>query len=98
MLQMAAPFCTIGHGTRSLPDFVALLTSVAVTLVVDVRTVPRSHQSTIQPGHPAPVARTIPDRLRASRVAGRLARPCARGADRDERVLGERQFSQLCRL
>jgi len=41
-LQMAAPFYTIGHGTRSLPDFVALLTSVAVTLVVDVRTVPRS--------------------------------------------------------
>jgi len=39
---MAAPFYTIGHGTRSLPDFVALLTSVAVTLVVDVRTVPRS--------------------------------------------------------
>jgi uncharacterized protein (DUF488 family) len=42
MLQMAAPFYTIGHGTRSLPDFVELLTSVAVTLVVDVRTVPRS--------------------------------------------------------
>lgn len=42
MLQMATPFYTIGHGTRSLPDFVELLTSVAVTLVVDVRTVPRS--------------------------------------------------------
>jgi uncharacterized protein (DUF488 family) len=42
MLQMANPFYTIGHGTRSLPDFVELLTSVAVTLVVDVRTVPRS--------------------------------------------------------
>src|SRR5215469_1337052 len=39
---MATPFYTIGHGTRPLPDFVALLTSVAVTLVVDVRTVPRS--------------------------------------------------------
>jgi uncharacterized protein (DUF488 family) len=42
MLQMAAPFHTIGHGTRSLPDFVELLKNVAVTLVVDVRTVPRS--------------------------------------------------------
>jgi uncharacterized protein (DUF488 family) len=42
MLQMALPFYTIGHGTRTLPDFVELLTNVAVTLVVDVRTVPRS--------------------------------------------------------
>jgi uncharacterized protein (DUF488 family) len=42
MLQMATPFYTIGHGTRSLSDFVELLTGVAVTLVVDVRTVPRS--------------------------------------------------------
>ena len=39
---MAAPFYTIGHGTRPLQDFVELVTSVAVTLVVDVRTVPRS--------------------------------------------------------
>jgi uncharacterized protein (DUF488 family) len=42
MLQMAVPFYTIGHGTRSLPDFAKLLKSVAVTLIVDVRTVPRS--------------------------------------------------------
>ena len=39
---MATPFYTIGHGTRPLPDFVELLKGVAVTLVVDVRTVPRS--------------------------------------------------------
>jgi len=39
---MAAPFYTIGHGTRPLQDFVELVTSVAVTLVVEVRTVPRS--------------------------------------------------------
>ena len=39
---MAASFYTIGHGTRPLHDFVELLKSVAVTLVVDVRTVPRS--------------------------------------------------------
>ena len=42
MLQMATPFYTIGHGTRPLPDFVELLKIVAVALVVDVRTVPRS--------------------------------------------------------
>jgi uncharacterized protein (DUF488 family) len=39
---MVTPFYTIGHGTRPLHDFVELLRSVAVTLVVDVRTVPRS--------------------------------------------------------
>ena len=39
---MANPFHTIGHGTRPLPDFVDLLRSVDATLIVDVRTVPRS--------------------------------------------------------
>jgi len=36
------PFYTIGHSTRSIGEFVDLLRSVEVTLVVDVRTVPRS--------------------------------------------------------
>jgi len=36
------PFYTIGHGRRTLPEFAALLKEVDVTLVVDVRTVPRS--------------------------------------------------------
>lgn len=39
---MANPFYTIGHGTRPLRDFVDLLRSVDVALLVDVRTVPRS--------------------------------------------------------
>ena len=39
---MVAPFYTIGHGTRPLHQFVELLNNVAVTLVVDVRSVPRS--------------------------------------------------------
>jgi uncharacterized protein (DUF488 family) len=39
---MAPPFHTIGHSTRSLEDFAALLRGAAVDLVVDVRTVPRS--------------------------------------------------------
>jgi uncharacterized protein (DUF488 family) len=36
------PFYTIGHSTRSIAEFVNLLRSVDVTIVVDVRTVPRS--------------------------------------------------------
>jgi uncharacterized protein (DUF488 family) len=39
---MANPFFTIGHGTRPLAEFVALLKEAEVGLVVDVRTVPRS--------------------------------------------------------
>jgi len=36
------PFHTIGHSNRSLAEFLELLGSVAIDLVVDVRTVPRS--------------------------------------------------------
>jgi uncharacterized protein (DUF488 family) len=36
------PFYTIGHSTRSIAEFVDLLRNAQVTLVVDVRTVPRS--------------------------------------------------------
>jgi uncharacterized protein (DUF488 family) len=39
---MAHPFFTIGHSTRSIEEFVALLREVDVELVADVRTVPRS--------------------------------------------------------
>ena len=39
---MANPFFTIGHSTRPIEAFVALLTAAEVRLVVDVRTVPRS--------------------------------------------------------
>jgi uncharacterized protein (DUF488 family) len=39
---MARPFHTIGHGTRPVAEFVDLLRGVEVTLLVDVRTVPRS--------------------------------------------------------
>jgi uncharacterized protein (DUF488 family) len=39
---MAHSFFTIGHSTRSIADFVALLNGVEVRLIVDVRTVPRS--------------------------------------------------------
>ncbi len=39
---MARPFYTIGHATRPVDDFIALLREAGVTFVVDVRTVPRS--------------------------------------------------------
>jgi uncharacterized protein (DUF488 family) len=39
---MAHPFYTIGHGTRPIGEFIDLLRGAQVTLVADVRTVPRS--------------------------------------------------------
>ena len=39
---MSQPFFTIGHSTRSIEEFVALLRAGQVRLVVDIRTVPRS--------------------------------------------------------
>ena len=36
------PFFTIGHSTRSIAEFVALLREARVTLLADVRTIPRS--------------------------------------------------------
>ena len=39
---MALPFFTIGHSTRPLSEFVDLLESQQIRLVVDVRTIPRS--------------------------------------------------------
>jgi uncharacterized protein (DUF488 family) len=36
------PFFTVGHSTRSFEEFVGLLRTARVRLVVDVRTVPRS--------------------------------------------------------
>ena len=39
---MPLPFCTIGHSTRSIADFVALLRAGEVALVADIRTIPRS--------------------------------------------------------
>jgi uncharacterized protein (DUF488 family) len=39
---MVYPFYTIGHATRPIDEFVDLLQNAQVTLVADVRTVPRS--------------------------------------------------------
>src|SRR6516165_1224299 len=42
---MPVAFFTIGHSTRSIKEFVGLLQSVGVRLLVDVRTVPRSRRN-----------------------------------------------------
>jgi uncharacterized protein (DUF488 family) len=42
---MPVAFFTIGHSTRSIEEFVGLLRSVGVRLLVDVRTVPRSRRN-----------------------------------------------------
>lgn len=42
---MRLPFYTIGHSTRTLEEFVALLRVAQVTLVVDIRTVPKSRNN-----------------------------------------------------
>lgn len=39
---MSLPFFTIGHSTRTIPEFVDLLRVGGVRMVVDIRTVPRS--------------------------------------------------------
>ena len=39
------PIFTVGHSTRSIPEFVELLRAGQVSLVVDVRTVPRSRRN-----------------------------------------------------
>lgn len=36
------PFFTVGHSTRTIDEFVELLQAAEVTLVVDIRTIPRS--------------------------------------------------------
>jgi uncharacterized protein (DUF488 family) len=42
---MSVAFYTIGHSTRSIEEFVRLLKSTGIRLLVDVRTVPRSRRN-----------------------------------------------------
>ena len=42
---MALPFFTIGHSTRSIGEFIELLTASEIGLVVDVRSIPRSRRN-----------------------------------------------------
>jgi len=56
---MHPPALTIGHSTRSLDEFIDLLRAHGVTLLVDVRTVPRSRKN------PQFNRETLPDALQA---------------------------------
>jgi uncharacterized protein (DUF488 family) len=53
---------TIGHSTRTIAEFVALLTQVSVDLIVDVRTIPRSRTN------PQFNADALPESLAAARI------------------------------
>jgi uncharacterized protein (DUF488 family) len=44
-IALVLPFFTIGHSTRSLPDFLGLLSPLHVQLVVDVQSIPRSRKN-----------------------------------------------------
>jgi uncharacterized protein (DUF488 family) len=59
---------TIGHSTRTLSDFVALLRQVDVTLLVDVRSIPRSRTV------PQFNGGTLPDLLAADGIGYRHLR------------------------
>lgn len=53
------PFYTIGHSTRTIEEFVQLLQAAEVTLVVDIRTIPKSrtnpqYNKDVLPEHLAP--------------------------------------------
>jgi len=56
---------TIGHSTRTLAEFVALLRQVDVTLLVDVRSIPRSRAT------PQFNGETLPDALAAAIIGYR---------------------------
>jgi uncharacterized protein (DUF488 family) len=55
-------FFTIGHSTRSIPEFVELLRPAEVQLVVDVRTIPRSRTN------PQYNQTTLPETLAAFQI------------------------------
>ena len=61
---------TVGHSTRSLPEFMTLLKAHSVDLLIDVRTVPRSRHN------PRFGRDTLPAAL-----AGRSLRPGGLGAE-----------------
>jgi uncharacterized protein (DUF488 family) len=63
--QAGDPIYTIGHSTRTLVEFVALLWQVDVTLLVDVRSIPRSRTT------PQFNGETLPDVLAADGIGYR---------------------------
>jgi uncharacterized protein (DUF488 family) len=64
--QSRATVFTIGHSTRTIAEFVALLAQVSVDLLVDVRSIPRSRTN------PQFNADTLPESLAAAGIGYRL--------------------------
>ncbi|MEA3042151.1 MAG: hypothetical protein QOC65_1640 [Sphingomonadales bacterium] len=62
---MSEPFFTIGHSTRTIEEFVALLQAGRVGMVVDIRTVPRSRTN------PRYNEDALPDALAAYQIGHR---------------------------
>ena len=60
--QTVPPVLTIGHSTRTLEFFIRMLKAHEVTMVVDIRTVPRSKHN------PQFNKETLPDELKASGI------------------------------
>src|SRR4051812_19383924 len=83
---MALPFFSIGHSTRPIAEFVALLRKADVTLLVDVRAIPRSRTN------PQYNADVLPATLAAENIryvhlaelGGRRARRGERGPSRND--------------
>jgi uncharacterized protein (DUF488 family) len=59
---MGTAFFTIGHSTRSIEEFIALLKEAEIQAVVDVRTIPRSRRN------PQFNKDTLPDTLQSLQV------------------------------
>jgi uncharacterized protein (DUF488 family) len=60
---VSLPFFTIGHSTRSLDEFVALLRMADIRLIADIRTVPKSR------ANPQFNEDALPDNLAAFQIA-----------------------------
>ncbi len=58
-----SPIFTVGHSTRPIEDFIALLKAHEIQLLVDVRTVPRSRHN------PQFNRDTLPDSLQSAHIA-----------------------------
>ena len=68
-MKDALPILTIGHSTRSIAEFVDLLRLGGATLVVDVRTVPRSRRNP-QYNEDAIAAELAPYQVGYKRIVG----------------------------
>ena len=92
------PFYTIGHSTRTTPEFVDLLCGATISFVVNVRTVPRSRTN------PLFNCDALSDSLALYQIKTSISSSlagCAAGSvtpSRPERLLGENKLPELCRL